>query len=279
MFIIKKRKIVKWSKNETCFGALEQVLFETNPSNQSLFTMRKLLSFTIVVFSLFYTQVVCSQEWENLKEYKKTTGNNILKQGCWLKKDRNKNSETWKKANAYNLNVENGNLKYKTIRQIRDFYGWFDVERKRIGHEINGVGVAALVAGQMSNFDSYFIRTFIVRNKKVVWFGNEGSKRVFAFAFPLLKEVYFSNHLIKGKEAKNWDIENGKIEQCQIVAPIYNELNSNEIQKLERIAKGKGIYNLGVKNKLKFEGDITDCKVRYEHAFTKLYTYYLEMEI
>ena len=170
-------------------------------------------------------------------------------------------------------------MKYKSIRQIRDFYTWFDLERKRLGHEINGVGVAALVAGQMSNFDSFFIRVFIVRNKNIIWFGNEGSKKVLEFAFPLLTEVYFSTNILKGKEAKEWDIENGKIEQCKIVEPIYNQLSSKEVQKLERIAKGKGIYNLGVKNKLKFEGDIRDCKVRYEHAFTKLYSYYLEKNI
>ena len=40
------------------------------------------------------------------------------------------------------------------------------------------------------------------------------------------------------------------------------------------MAKGKGIYNLGVKNELKFEGDIRDCKSRYQHAFSKLNSYY-----
>lgn len=237
--------------------------------------MRKLINF-ILIISCLNTQISFSQEWRNISSYKSETGNNILEAGCWLKKDRNNNTEIWKQANKYNLSQENGNLNYKTIRQIRDFYCWFDAERKRLGHEINGVGVAALVAGQMSNFDSSFIRNFIVRNKKIVWFGNEGSKKVLEFFFPLLKKVYFSDKILKGEEAKKWDIENGKIEQCQIVEPIYNQLSLKEIKKLERIAKGKGIYNLGVKNKLKFEGDIRDCKARYEHAFTKLYKYYLE---
>ncbi len=238
--------------------------------------MKNLRNLNIIVFLLFNTQVIFSQEWKNLKDYKKTTEQNVLQNGNWLKKDRNRNTETWKQANKYNLTLHNGNLRYKTISQTRDFYLWFDDEREKLGHEINAVGVAALVAGQLSNFDNFFIRTFIVRNKEVVWFGNEGSKKVLEFGFPLLKEVYFSNSILKGQEAKDWDIKNGKIEQCQIVEAIYNQLSPKAIRKLERMAKGKGIYNFGVKDELKFEGDIKDCKSRYEHAFYKLHTYYLE---
>lgn len=238
--------------------------------------MRKLLNLTIIILLLLISQNAFTQEWKNLKDYKKTTGLNVLQNGCWLKKDRKRNTETWKQANKYNLSIDHGNLKYKTICQVRDFYLWFDDEREKLGHEINAVGVAALVAGQFSNFDNYFIRAFIVRNKEVVWFGNEGSKKVLEFAFPLLKEVYFSNNILKDQEAKDWDIKNGKIEQCQILEAIYNQLSPKAIRKLERMAKGKGIYNFGVKNKLKFEGDIRDCKSRYKHAFSKLNTYYLD---
>lgn len=236
--------------------------------------MRKLLPLLFFVFFLLNTQVVFSQEWRNMNAYAKVTGKNVLQEGCWLKRDRNKNTEAWQQANKFNLGIDHGDFKYATISQIRDFYIWFDEERKKQGHEINGVGVAAIVAGQLSNFDNFFIRVFIVRNKKVVWFGNEGSKKVIAFAFPLLKEIYFSTDTLLGEEARNWDIANGKLEQCKIVEAIYNQLSPKEIRKLERMAKGKGIYNLGVKKELKFEGDIRDCKARYEHAFTKLYQYY-----
>ncbi len=255
-------------------GIIAEIL--TNELNIKLHYMRKLINLTIIIVLLLNTQVAFSQEWKNLKDYKKTTGQNVLQNGCWLKKDRNKNTETWKQANKYNLSIDNGNRKYKTISQTRDFYLWFDDERKKLGHEINAVGVAAVVAGQLSNLDNFFIRKLIVRNKEVVWFGNEGSKKVLEFAFPLIKEVYFSNILLKEQEAKDWDIKNGKIEQCQVVEAIYNQLSPKAIRKLERMAKGKGIYRLGVKNELKFEGDIRDCKSRYKHAFTKLKTYYLE---
>jgi stalled ribosome alternative rescue factor ArfA len=238
--------------------------------------MRKNLIVTLLFFLFINPPFSFSQEWRNLKYYQKTTGQKVLGNGSWLKKDRKRNTETWQQANTYNLTIAAGNLKYKTISQIRDFYLWFDTEREKLGHEINAVGVAAVVAEQLSNFDNYFIRTFIVRNKEVVWFGNEGSKKVLAFAFPLLKEIYFLKNKLKGQEAKKWDIKTGKIEQCQIIEVIYTQLSSKAIRKLERMAKGKGIYSLAVKNKLTFEGDIRDCKSRYEHAFSKLISYYLD---
>ena len=252
---------------------------QANELKSILHYMRKLHNLTIIIFLLLNTQIAFSQEWRNLKDYQKKTGQNVLQKGCWLKKDRKRNTETWKQVNKYNLSIDNGNLKYKTISQTRDFYLWFDEEREKLGHEINAVGVAAVVAGQLSYLDNYFIRTFFVRNKEVVWFGNEGSKKVLEFAFPLLKEVYFSNKILKEQEAKEWDIKNGKIEQCQIVEVILNQLSSKAIRKIERMVKGKGIYNLGVRNELKFEGDVRDCKTRYEHAFSKLYPYYLDKKI
>tara|TARA_B100000809_G_scaffold265963_1_gene326559 strand:+ start:7666 stop:8388 length:723 start_codon:yes stop_codon:yes gene_type:complete len=240
--------------------------------------MGKLFDLAIIILPFLNTQIVFPQEWRNLKEYTKINGQKVLQDGCWLKKDRNRSSETWKQANIYNLSIDNGHLKYKTISQIRDFYLWFDDEREKLGHEINTFGVTAMVAEQLSNLDNYFIRTFIVRNKEVVWFGNEGSKKVLEYAFPLIKEVYFSKNILKNGKAKEWDIRYGKIEQCQIVEAIYKQLSPKAVRKLEHMAKGKGIYNLRVKNGLKFEGDIRDCKARYEHALTKLYRYYLEQE-
>ena len=237
--------------------------------------MRKLPC--ILIFSLLISpQFSFSQEWKNMKDYENSTGNKVLENGCWLKKDRKKNTETWKKANKQNLYLVDGNLKYKTTSQIRDFYLWFDEERKELGHEINTVGVLAIVANQLSNFDNWFIRKIIVRNKEVIWFGNEGSKDVLAYAFPLLQEVYNSKNILKDEAAKKWDLEYMKKEQCQIVESLYNRLSAKAIKKLNRIAKGKGIFNLGVKNELKFEGDILDCNSRTEHAFLKVQTYYLK---
>ena len=68
------------------------------------------------------------------------------------------------------LIFENGNQKYKSICEIRDFYLWFDAERKKQGHEIKAAGIAAIVANQFSKLDNAFIRFFIIRNKEVLNF-------------------------------------------------------------------------------------------------------------
>src|SRR5207344_3450371 len=122
------------------------------------------------------TNSVASQEWKNLKSYQKETGKVSLTDGCWLKKDRKQHNEAWSKANVFNLSLENGNLKYETISQIRDFYIWFDLEIKKQGHEIQWIRTAGMVANQLSKMDCGFIRIFVVRNKEVVAFANEGSK-------------------------------------------------------------------------------------------------------
>ena len=49
--------------------------------------MKKFLN-TLFFFFLISIQLTFSQEWKNIKEYEKTTGTDVLKNGCWLKKDR-----------------------------------------------------------------------------------------------------------------------------------------------------------------------------------------------
>ncbi len=232
--------------------------------------------FSIMFFILFfsnYDNATC-QEWRSLRKYKKVTGKNTLSEGCWLKKDRKKKTERWKQANLYNLSATDGYLKYKTISQIRDFYYWFDSERKKIGHEIVSVGAMAIVAKQFSYFENCFIRIFIVRNKEIIWFGNESSKSVLKYYFPLLKNVLWGKKILKGEKAKEWDTNNTRVEQCQIVETFYEKLSPKVICKLEYMAKGKGIFFLGVKKDLRFEGDIRNCQSRYKHAEEKLRRYY-----
>ena len=133
------------------------------------------------------------------------------------KKDRKNKTTVWTSANTYNLNIKNGNKKYQTISKIRDFYLWFDKARIKQGHEIKWIGIAAIAANELSNLDIDFIRWFIVRNKEIIQFGREGSAKVFDYAFPKLKKLYFSKELLKGKDAKNWDKVHGMKEQCKIL--------------------------------------------------------------
>lgn len=220
-------------------------------------------------------QNAVAQEWKDLRGYTKSTGRNVLQEGCWLQKDRIENTATWKQANKYNLGLINGHFKYTSIRQIRDFYRWFDQERKIVGIDQDVVGIMAIVAGQLSYFDNGFIRHVMVRNKEVIWFGNEGSRKVLAYAFPFLKQMYEPQNIPDQIRSKKDALLFLKIEQCQIVEMLYQELSPQAIKKLTRIAQGRGMYGLGVKKELKFEGDITDCEVRYAHVLSKLYPYYL----
>lgn len=238
--------------------------------------MKVVFSIVTILIIFFNTNFVFSQEWRNLTSYQKETDYLTLQDGCWLKKDRKRQNEIWKQANIFNLSKLNGNKKYKTISQIRDFYLWFDFERKKQGHEIKGIGIAAIAASQLAKLDIGFIRCFIVRNKEVVKFVNEGSEKVFEFAFPLLNNIYFSNEIIKGKEAVNWSLKHGEIEQCEILEPLYKNLSPRALHKLNRMAKGKGFFKLGVPKRLKYEGRIEDCQTRFEHATTKLLSFYID---
>ncbi len=238
--------------------------------------LKALIIKILMLIILMNTNLAFTQEWKSLKSYQKETGNSFLLDGCWLKKDRKRHTAIWRQANKYNLNIENGNKKYRSISQIRDFYFWFDEERKKQGHEIKWIRIAATAAGQLSKLDRCFIRVFIVRKKEVVKFANEGSEKVFAFAFPQLKNLYFSNEIIIGKDAEYWDNNYGKREQCEILEPLYKKLSKKAIKKLDRMAKGKGIFHLGVPKELKYEGEIDDCQSRFEHGMIKLLPFYTD---
>ena len=232
----------------------------------------------IITFSLLLllnSNFVFAQEWKNLRSYKKETQKVILSDGCWLKKDRKRRTSTWKKANQYNLTLKDGNSKYETISQIRDFYGWFDRERIELGHEMQWIGIAYIATQQLSKLNEGFIHFFIVRNNELKLFANEGSKKVFAYTFPKLKELYFLNIPMQGISAKQWDENHSMNEQCTVLAPLFEKLSKKAYKKLDRIVKGKGIYSIGVPRKLRFEGELMDCKARIKYGNEKILPLYL----
>ena len=237
----------------------------------------KFISVFVLLFFL-HSNFVLSQEWKNLKSYQKETGNSTLQQGCWLKKDRITQDEVWYNANIFNLSAENGNVKYKTISQIRDFYAWFDLERNKKGHDIKWIGIAVTVSNELSKMDCGWIRFFIVRNKEIVNFAHEGSTKVFEFGFSKLKEVYFSNEIIKGEAAIAWDSDYGKKEQCEVLEPLYHKLSPKALKRLDKIAKGKGIFALAVPNELRYVGSIEDCQLRFEYGINTVSSYNLAVK-
>lgn len=229
---------------------------------------------TVILFFVSLN-ILLAQEWNNLRVYKKETGFSKLKEGCWLKRDRKNQTIIWHQANLFNLQSSTGHLQYKSIQQISDFYNWFDTERKKQGHEILWIGISSIATGQLAKIEHFGIRTFIINNKNIVQFANDGSLAVLKYAFPQLKRVYFSTEIIKGNAAKNWDLKFGQKEQCIALDSCYLKLTAKDLHKLERMAKGKGIYNLGIPKKLRFEGKIENCNDRFEHGLNKLIPYYL----
>lgn len=230
------------------------------------------VNFIILITLLFSGQGfrLSAQEYKTLHAYQKETGNKGLQPGCWLKKDRKDHTKVFHDANVYNLTQENGSTKYKTLTEMCDFYLWFDRERKKQGHEIKWIGIAQIVATQLSNIDIGIVRVLIVRDEGVVAFAQEGCEKVLAYAFPKLKEVYFSKTPITGKAAEAWDTAYGMGEQCEILEPVYKKLSDKTICKLDRMAKGKGLYVFAVPKRLRFQGSIEDCRKRFEHGRDRL---------
>lgn len=225
--------------------------------------------------SLVFFHYLSAQEYKSSKNYQKETGNNTLKDGAWIKKDRKQNNKRWANANLYNLQIVNGHLKYSSIAQIRDFYRWFDKLRLERGDEIKWIGIASIACNQLSKIDQSFIRSFIVNNEEIVDFAYNGCKKVFEYTFPKLQKVYILKEPLKDKQAEEWDQFHGKEEQCLILSPLYNKLSKKTIEKLDKMAKGKCIFKLGVPKKLRYEGDLLDCNDRFNHGLNKLIPYYI----
>lgn len=228
-----------------------------------------------VVLFLTTLNILFAQEWRNLHTYKKETGSSTLKEGCWLKRDRKNQTIIWQQANIFNLQKPNGYLQYKSIQQISDFYNWFDIERKKLGHEIQWLGISSIATGQLAKIEHFGIRKLIIRNKEIVQFANDGTQAVLKYAFPNMKRLYFSKEILKGKAAENWDLEFGKNEQCIVLDVCYQKLSAKALHKLERMAKGKGIFYLAIPKQLKYEGNVDNCNDRFEHGLHKLIPYYL----
>jgi hypothetical protein len=228
----------------------------------------------ILLFYFLSNDFCYAQEWKNLSTYKKEAGFSVLEEGNWLRKDRKRNTAVWKSANIFNLLNEQASSKYTNIHQIRDFYIWFDEVRKEQNHEVNWVGIAAIAAGNLAKLDNSFVKIFVTNDKEIQTFAEQGSRKVFDFAIPELKKIYFLEQLLTGEEARNWDYKYGRIEQCDILSGIYNKLSDKAIKKLQKMAEGKGIYSLVIPKELKFKGDLKNCEARYNYSINTLLEYY-----
>ena len=188
--------------------------------------------------------------------------------GDWRVDDRINGTDTWKNANTHNLQQKNGYKEYNSIEQRAEFYKWFQNQTDSKGYETNWAGAAFVVASQMSNIHGPFVS--VMDNDveaDVKQFAEDGNKAIFDNVFGRLRDLN-NGSVLKGSSANAWDTETLTIEQRDIVGPIYARQRPAVLNELSKMAKGQGMYNLGVPKDLRFnpKGNVRDWKQRFNHG-------------
>ncbi|MDX1278533.1 Insecticidal toxin complex protein [Oceanihabitans sediminis] len=211
-----------------------------------------------------------SKEWKSLQHYQKETNQITLAERDWLSSDRKQNTKVWQQANIYNLQ-NNLPEEYTSIKQRRDFYKWYYSSLEKKGHEVVWPKMAHFIANKLKLIKSFPFNFFT--DKKVKAYAKQGNKTVFDAAFTKMKELYFSTEILQGKEALQWDDNIIHLEQEKWLYPIYETINERSKITIERMAKGKGFYSLMVPREIRFKGDISNARTRYEYALNILRSY------
>ena len=211
-----------------------------------------------------------AKEWKSLNAYHKSTKNQQLPPSDWLKSDRVKNTIVWQKANKYNLQ-NNLSKEYRNIVERRDFYKWLYTALGKKGHEVVWVQMAHYISKKLHLIEA-FPHALLTR-QKIKTYANLGSVTVFKNAFPELKTMYNSDGILKGKDADVWDETILKLEQFNWIANIYETMDEKSLHTLVRIAKGKCLYALVVPKAIRFKGELSNAKSRYNYALEMLKPY------
>ena len=224
----------------------------------------------LVCLAISCSLITHAKEWRNLRVYKKQTNNHVLSPTDWLKKDRTNNTLIWQQANIYNL--QHGlHQEYSNVIERRDFYKWLIVNLDSKGHEVIWPKMAHYISSKLRLTKAFPYTIFIRKNIKN--YANEGSETVFRKGFSLLKELYFSKSILKGKQAEAWDKAILYEEQYYWIEQIYQEMDNKSINTIERMAKGKGFYSFNVPKSIRFKGDISSIQARYDYAIGTLRPY------
>ena len=198
------------------------------------------------------------------KELPNETPDADLGPGDWREKDREANNDTWKKANAHNLQQPNGHEQYQTITERTAFYQWFHQVIQEKGHEVKWVGSASIVSEQMAGLDGILAKMFV--SQEIIDFGNAGNKAIFDDVFPHLRALYNRDQPLKGDAAKAWDQETLRREQFDVIEPLYAQQSEETLDTLQSMAEGEGFYGFGTAPELKMKGDVRNPQDRYDHG-------------
>lgn len=212
----------------------------------------------------------------------------------WTEYDRLRFTQRWNDANCFNLlQPDSGFRQYRTIRQRRDFYDWFDRIREVQGHEIEWPAAAWIVASQMSNAErvktplllGWFPQKTWLISRAMSDLAEDGNREIFDDVFRRrLSAVYrqglAGTTLTKGA-ATDWDAETLRHEQFNVVQKVY-EKHVGKTPALREEAQGlasadpfssfNGLLGWGggvaMGQALAFSGNILNPHHRYLHGLT-----------
>ncbi|WP_303317478.1 Insecticidal toxin complex protein [Flavivirga abyssicola] len=224
----------------------------------------------IFFFIIISNNVLLAKEWKNLKVYQRETQQKFLAPSDWLKCDRSKNTLVWQHANIYNLS-HNLPEEYVNIKQRRDFYKWLFNELEKKKDEVIWVKMAHFISKKMHLMEVFPYTIF--SKKAIKAYARQGSETVFNNAFVELQKLYVSKSILKTEQALDWDKTILKKEQYEWIDNIYKSMDTKSLKTLERIAKGKFLYGLLLPKAIRFKGNLSKAKTRYNYAIEVLKPY------
>jgi hypothetical protein len=228
------------------------------------------MKYILIVFIFCTYNLLTAKEYKSLKDYQSETGKEKLQQSDWLHKDRKNNSSTWQQANIYNLE-NNLPLEYETIQQRTDFYLWLYKSLDKKQEEVVWPKMAYYISHKLENINSFPFSVFT--RKEVKLYAAQGSETVFVKAFQRIKDLYFSETILKSEDALNWDKSIIHEEQYVWLQEIYSEIDNKTLKTIDKMAKGKCIYRFMVPKEIAFSGDLSNKENRYNYALNILRVY------
>lgn len=228
--------------------------------------MKPLMWFFVLILSV----PLHAKEWSSLTVYQKQTGRTELVSSDWLTSDRKKDTRVWHNANVYNLENQLPE-EYQSIAERRDFYEWYYKRMETKGHQVVWPKMAHYIARKLRLTKVFPFNIFT--KKTVKEYANQGNELVFNSVFKELKTAHNTLKALQGDSALDWDKDILFLEQYRWLQEIYSDIDDNALKTIKRMSQGKGFYALMVPKDIRFKGDISDPKTRYEYALGTLRGY------
>ena len=228
------------------------------------------MRYVLIGYFLLFAVQGYSKEWETLEHYQDQTGLTVLTHTDWLKQDRKRNTLVWQNANRHNLKHNLFN-EYQTIPERRDFYLWYYKAVARKGHQVVWPKMAHYISKKLRLTMAFPFKIFT--DKPVRDYSVLGSKTVFNEAFKTMGQLLFSEQIMVGEQALEWDKAVLQNEQYQWLVPVYETIDKKTKKTITKIAQGKCLYAFLVPKPIRFKGDLSSTDDRYQYALNDLRAY------